>query len=192
MKVLIFDTETTGLALWKEPSGDPGQPHVVDLAAELWDGDQLLEEYSSLVAIGVPIPADMTAIHGIDDAMAAGGSAPGEVWLRFLELTKRADVIAGHNVSFDVRMMRIMGARVTGEKWEPMQPTFCTMRKSVGIVRAPKKNARFANDWKLPSLGEAVRHFFGEEHPNAHRAKPDCVAARRVYFALQRIGGLDT
>jgi DNA polymerase III subunit epsilon len=189
MRVLFFDTETTGLPLWKEPSDHPDQPHVIDISCELWDDETetMLDGLNAIVNIGVPIPADMTAIHGITDEMAANGQAPADVLADFLDLVKQADVIVGHNVSFDIRMMRIMAARVTGEKWEPMQPTFCTMRKSTNLVKAVKPSAKRPDDYKWPNLTETVRHFFDEEHASAHRAAPDCAAARRVYFELMKI-----
>lgn len=34
---ICYDTETTGLPLFKEPSDHPGQPRVTQLAAELFD-----------------------------------------------------------------------------------------------------------------------------------------------------------
>lgn len=34
---LFFDTETTGLPLFEQPSEDPRQPHIVQLAACLVD-----------------------------------------------------------------------------------------------------------------------------------------------------------
>lgn len=36
---IFFDTETQGLPLWNDPSEDPRQPHIVQLAAALDDGD---------------------------------------------------------------------------------------------------------------------------------------------------------
>lgn len=189
MKILFFDTETTGLPIWKEPSDHPGQPHVVDISCELWNAqsETMIERFDAIVNIGVPIPPEMTAIHGITDAMAADGMAPADVLAAFLGLVKQAEIIAGHNVSFDIRMMRIMAARLTGEKWEPMQPTFCTMRKSTNLVKALKPSAKRPDDWKWPNLTETVRHFFDEAHGGAHRAAPDCAAARRVYFAIHAL-----
>lgn len=189
MKVLFFDTETTGLPLWKEPSDHPDQPHAVDISCELWDADSLekIVSYDTIINIGVAIPPEMTAIHGITDEMAAQGQSPAVVLEEFMKLVARADVIAGHNISFDIRMMRIMAARVTGDKWEPLQPTFCTMRKSTNHVKILKPSARFPDDWKWPNLTETVRHFFNEDHGGAHRAQPDCIAARRVFFHLREL-----
>ena len=44
MKLAIFyDTETTGIPLFSEPSEHPGQPHIVQLAACLVDQQGLGE-----------------------------------------------------------------------------------------------------------------------------------------------------
>lgn len=188
MRVLFFDTETTGLPLWKEPSDHPDQPHVVDLSCELWNDETLAEEFDCLINPGVPIPPELTEIHGISDEMVqADGIAPVDAWDRFKALVGKADLLCGHNVSFDIRMMRILSARHLGLKWEPMQPTFCTMRKSTNICQIPSRNQRYEQDWKWPNLSEAIRFFFDEEHSDAHRAKPDVVAARRIFFHLKNM-----
>jgi DNA polymerase III subunit epsilon len=187
VKILFFDTETTGLPIWKEPSDDLGQPHIVDIACELWDGDTCIESYESLVDIGAPIPPEMTDIHGITDEMVqVDGNEPDVVLTNVMALIKQADILAGHNISFDIRMLRIMAARVSGEKWENLLPTFCTMRKSTNIVKAIGPKARHPQDWKWPTLGEAHTHFFGEVHSDAHRAMTDCIAARKVYFEIMK------
>lgn len=188
MFALIFDSETTGLPLWKEPSDHPGQPHIVDLAVELWDGEDLVDSLSCLIKPGIPIPPDMTAIHGITDEMVeAEGWSKADAVNGFMKLANKADVIVGHNVSFDIRMMRIEAARALGEKWAPMQPSFCTMRKSTNVCKILSERARHPEDWKWPKLSEAYHHFFGEEFVDAHRAKPDCEAARRIYFHLMNM-----
>lgn len=187
MKILFFDTETTGLPLWKEPSDHPDQPHIVDLACELWDGDEMVDSFDTIVNPGVVIPDDVVELHGITTERAiAEGIPKTEAVDRFHDFVKRADLIAGHNVSFDIRMMRIETARVTGEKWENMLPTFCTMRKATNVCRILGPKARFSEDWKWPKLSEAIQHFFDEEFEDAHRAAPDCAASRRIYFALQQ------
>lgn len=189
MRTLFFDTETTGLPLWKEPSDHPDQPHVVDLSCELWDDEQLVSEFDCIINPGVPIPPEVVELHGISDEIAKEqGISPVEAWEQFRPLVARADLIVGHNVSFDIRMMRILSARHFGQKWEPMQPTFCTMRKSTNICRIPSRNQRHPEDWKWPTLTEAVRSLFDEEHSDAHRAKPDVIAARRIFFHLKSIG----
>lgn len=187
MNVLVFDTETTGLPLWKDPSDHPDQPYVVDIAADLFGPDrELIASLDAIIDNGIVIPDDMAAIHGITTEIAkADGIAPDQAINAFLDLVRRADLIVGHNVSFDVRMMRIMVAKVHGEKWDNPLPTFCTMRKSTNICQIVGPKARHPQDWKWPTLTEAMRYFFNEEHGDAHRARPDCDASRRVFFALK-------
>lgn len=65
---LFFDTETSGLPRWKEPSESPDQPHIVQLAAELVDLEtrEVLESMDVIVKPdGWTISAEMTAIHSI-------------------------------------------------------------------------------------------------------------------------------
>lgn len=190
MKVLIFDSETTGLPQWSSPSDHPDQPHVLDLAADLWDTDtgEKIGSLDCLIDNGIDVPADMTAIHGITrDMCEAEGISPLAAHEQFTDLVRQADMLGGHNVSFDIRMMRIHAARVTGEKWDNLLPTFCTMRKSTNICRILKEKPRFSEDWKWPTLTEAMRHFFDEDHGDAHRARPDTDAASRIFFHLRSL-----
>lgn len=184
---LVFDTETTGLPLWKEPSDDERQPHIVDVAWTLYDRDRTeLERFDAIINPGVDIPEDVSALHGITTERARDeGIQPQQAWERFADVISRTEIVVGHNVSFDIRMKRILAARVTGEKWENPHPTFCTMRKSTNVCRILKAKPRFSEDWKWPNLGEATRHFFDEELDGAHRARADCDAAARIFFHLK-------
>lgn len=74
---LFYDTETTGLPLFKEPSEHPDQPHIVQLAACLVDLDTRKTIASMDVIVkpnGWTIPAEVSAIHGIttEHAMDVG------------------------------------------------------------------------------------------------------------------------
>lgn len=184
---LIFDTETTGLPLWKEPSDHPEQPHVVDIACTLLDQDmQEVERFDAIINPGVDIPAEVSALHGITTEIAqAEGIAPSAALDRFMQMVGRAGMLVGHNVSFDVRMMRILAARELGEKWDNPHATFCTMRKSTNHCKLLGPKARHPEDWKWPRLGEAIKHFFGEDFEDAHRARPDCDASTRIFLHLK-------
>lgn len=186
---LVFDTETTGLPLWKEPSDHPDQPHVVDIACSLFDQDQNeIERFDAIINPGVEIPDDMAAIHGITTEIAREqGIDPAEAFDRFAGMIGRAGLVIGHNVSFDIRMMRILAARTTGEKWDNPHAAFCTMRKSTNHCKIVGPRARHPEDWKWPTLSEAVNHFFNEEHGDAHRARPDCDASARIFFHLKNM-----
>lgn len=180
---LFFDTETTGLPLFHEPSDDPRQPHIVQIAAELCDqSGNVVDTWQAIVNPGVPIPPEVSAIHGITDEMAATGISESEMLNDFFALVERAELVVGHNVSFDLRMVRIQSARILGEKWECPKPTFCTCTEAKDIVKAPAKTR---GKFKKPNLTETVKHFFGEDLADAHTAMADTTACRRVYFAIK-------
>lgn len=186
--ILFFDTETTGLPLFTEPSDDPRQPHIVQLAAELCNqAGEVVETYQTIVNIGEPIPEDMTAIHGIStERMEAEGIEPTKMLSDFFALVDRADEVVGHNVGFDIRMVRIQAARHLGSKWECPKPTFCTCTEAKDIVQSPAKTR---GKFKKPNLTETVKHFFGEALDGAHDAMVDTTACRRVYFAIKALRG---
>ncbi len=46
---LFFDTETTGLPLFKEPATHPGQPDVIQLAAVLSTEDEIVDTLKYLI-----------------------------------------------------------------------------------------------------------------------------------------------
>jgi len=187
---LVFDTETTGLPLWNDPSDDPRQPHIVDLACSLFDETGLeVDRFDAIVNPGVSIPDEVAALHGITTQIAQEkGITPPDALTRFLALYERATLIVGHNVSFDIRMVRILSSRVTGERWTCERPQFCTMRRTTNICKILKAQPRCHNDWKWPSLTEAIRHFFAEDHSGAHRARPDCDGSARIFFHLKEQG----
>lgn len=187
--ILFFDTETTGLPLFRESSDDPQQPHIVQLAAELCTEDgEVIETYENIINIGVPIPPDSIAIHGITDEIAATGIDPKQMLGDFMELAKKASSFGGHNVDFDIRMMRIQAARHLGEKWKTDKPLHCTMKMATPIVNLPPTEKMLAKGFNKPksaNLGECIRHFFDEEFGGAHNAAIDVAASRRVFFHIK-------
>lgn len=189
--ILFFDTETTGLPRWKEPSDHPEQPHLVQLAALLCTDDGTVQHsFCEIVnpGPGVVFEPEAVAAHGITPERAAAvGVPPSQAFFAFRNMANSAQLIVGHNVSFDLRIMRIQSARLTGLKWEPPCETFCTMKRSTNIVRVLHRNPRHASDWKWPRLEECIRHFFNEPLAGAHDALVDVKACMRVFFHLNQL-----
>lgn len=93
---VIIDTETTGL--------NKAEDAVIEIGAIAFRFDDrgvvgdLIEVYGALQDPGFPIPANITELTGIDDAMVKGQSIDFHV----LEaLIKPADLIIAHNAAFD-------------------------------------------------------------------------------------------
>lgn len=198
---LFYDTETTGLPLFSEPSEDPRQPHIVQIGACLVDLDTQ-RTLSSLDVIvrpdGWTIPDDVAAIHGITTEHAAAVGIPEALALRlFLEMWG-GRLRIGHNESFDARILRIAMKRHTDPHVEDeVLPTSdawkagaakCTQLLSTPILKLPptekmRKAGRFHA--KSANLGEAYQHFTGKPLEGAHSAMVDVQACMAVYFAIQ-------
>ena len=185
---LAYDTETTGLPLFKEPSEHPDQPHIVQLAACLVDIDTRKTIASMNVIVkpeGWTIPDDVAAIHGIttEHAMDVGISEPVALEM-FLQLWSERLRI-GHNQSFDARIIRIAQMRhsfslESQEVWKAGQSE-CTCYMARPHTKLDKN--------KLPKLGEAYQHFFDKPMEGAHTAMGDVDGCLAVYFAIKDLTG---
>lgn len=195
--ILGFDTETTGLPNFHEPSDDPNQPHLMQLAAILYDMEgREVHRLSTLVKPGegaVLHPKAFEA-HGISLERARDeGADPVATAREFEQMAAQAKLIVGHNISFDVRIFRIHAARHLGFKWEKPAPTFCTMWSSNKFTRIPATPAMRAAGrfhYKTPNLMEAHQHFFNEGFEGAHDALADVSASMRIFWHLVRDRGV--
>jgi len=189
--ILAYDTETTGLPDWHKPSDAPHQPHVIQIAMIRQDMQgKELDRFSSIVRPGPGAVMEPEAFdaHGISLEQAMDeGVCPIEVTERFIDWAGQAQLMVGHNESFDRRLMRISAARHLGFKWEPTAPSFCTLYRSKFIINLPPTTKMVAAGFsgpKAPKLEEAVHFFFGEELEGAHDATVDVEASLRLMWHL--------
>lgn len=192
--IYFFDTETTGLPQFKLPSNDPIQPHLVDVAALLYDdAGTLVDSFETIIRPdGWVIPDEVAAIHGITTEMAMDlGMPESEALDGFMAIHERAGLRVAHNRQFDDRIMRIALMRYRGEDTAEAYKAgsgFCTMNATRDLVKCPptEKMIRAGfTKYKNPTLAEAYRHFTGEDLQGAHRARADAEGCALIYFALQ-------
>lgn len=187
--ILVFDTETTSLPNYKDPSEGEGQPHIVEIAAQLVDSDtlQVVEAMNTLVKpvddkpwIIAPEAFDA---HKLTMEMLMDAGIPEDQMLeQFMAMYDRCSLRTAFNTTFDNRMIRIAQKRYMPtaedimEEWKSNKDRYyCTMIHSARVMGG-----------KWPKLHEAVKFFFDREHVDAHRAQPDMLAASDLYFELQR------
>lgn len=184
MNILGFDTETTGIPLWKEPSEHEGQPHIVQLAGILVDSESR-EVISQMDVIVRPdgwiIPDDVAAIHGIttERAMDEGIPEP-DALEQFLELYRQCQLRVAHNTTFDNRLIRIALKRfqpdlISDEEWKDNSRYYCTLVNCKKIMGGNKGH----------TLSEAYKHFTGNDLVDAHSALADAKACLQIYWELQ-------
>jgi DNA polymerase III subunit epsilon len=113
LPVLVLDTETTGL--------DVTRDRVVSIGGLRLVGGRMYRatSFDHLVNPGMAIPPRSTAIHGITDPMVADAPAFPEVFAA-LDTVMAGTVVVGHQIAFDLAMLRAECAR-NGCVWsEPL------------------------------------------------------------------------
>ena len=157
--VVAVDTETTGL---------PWYERLIEIGAVRFRGARVIDRWRMLVDPRRPIPARVTEIHGITDALVAG--AP-EARVALLELQRfcRGALLIAHNASFDRDILAAEYARAG--LTPPPEPLYCTWRFAKHcITDAPRYGLTpLAAHLGLPAA--------------EHRALPDAELARRVFLA---------
>ncbi len=179
--IFFYDTETTGLPVWQEPSDSVSQPHLVQLGAVLVNADTK-EIISSMDVIikpeGWTIPSEVAEIHGITTEKALAVGVPEKVALEmFLSMRGDADRVA-YNKTFDQRIIRIAAKRYLDdeaqEKWAIKEDHHCSMRMAQADIGG-----------KNPKLAVSYKHYTGKDLENAHSAMADTLACMAVYFEIK-------
>lgn len=188
---LAFDTETTDLPRPHLDPSHPAQPHLLQFAGIVFDDDgNEIERLITLVRPGhdAVLMSQAYHTHGISLEQAFHlGCEPSEVFRWFTAKAQQVRWIVGHNVKFDLEIMKTLGARTIGKPWEPNCAAFCTMSQAMPIVNLPptaKMVAAGRYHPKPPTLSECINHFFGEKLVGAHDAAEDVRACIRVFRYL--------
>ena len=91
-EIAFVDIETTGFSSSRDA--------IIEVAAVIAKGPQVLDRFSMLVDPGRPVPPEIVELTGIDDAMLKGAPPPEAVGIQLAEFVDGRDIVA-HNASFD-------------------------------------------------------------------------------------------
>ncbi|RPH40011.1 MAG: hypothetical protein EHM87_23055 [Burkholderiales bacterium] len=114
----FVDLETSGVS--------PSEDRITEIGIVLVDGDEQVEEWSSLVDPGVPIPPEITALTGITNEMVRG-APPFEALLPEVARRLEGRVFVAHNARFDYGFLKAEFRRA-GERFGA--DVLCTVRLS--------------------------------------------------------------
>ena len=195
MRVICFDTETTGLPEKRNTSiyETSKWPHVVQLSFMVYDDEkkEIVEEYDEIIKIdeSIDLTPKSVEIHGISrDIISVRGVPIVDAFKRALN---SCDLCVGHNISFDKRLLiveaiRNKGFDSTDNSYVQFQfkNEFCTMQKSIEICRIEKLRGDGTVYFKYPTLLELHNHLFKKIPNNAHNSKVDVLICLRCYCKL--------
>jgi DNA polymerase III epsilon subunit-like protein len=183
MKIIIFDTETTGF-----PNKGPlsGQPYVVQFASITlaYDSDKNtfteIDRKNLFIKPDIPIPKEVSKIHGIYDKDVEDKPKIQEQIDIILEVFQNADIAIAHNLDFDKKMIEIQLLRTGKPKNFLPEQVFDSMHVATNLCKIP--NAR--GGYKYPKLEELYKFLFKKSFPCAHNAIYDVEATVHVVGKL--------
>lgn len=207
MLVLVFDTETTGLPKTKIINKDVLHlwPYIVQFSYIIFDTEfkTLTKIKDCIIKIPdyITISEEVSRIHGItNDISLSKGVNIVDVLNEFFVDFSSVDYIVGHNVSFDLNMIRVELNRIIvnasyNEQVSEFQThlttinasknIYCTMKESIDLcaIQAKDKFGRSYN--KFPKLIELYQKLFGITPNNLHNSLNDVIVCLRCFMKLK-------
>lgn len=185
---LFFDTETTGLPLnWKAPIEDLANwPRMVQAAWILHDegGNEILNKNYIVKPNGFIIPEGAARMHGITTQRAVKeGSSLIEVLAEFSEAVARSEILVGHNIGFDEK---IIGAELLRNRLK----NYLDGKNKICTMIASTEYCAIANQYgyKWPKLTELHTQLFGTGFSEAHNAAVDIKMTAKCFWEMKRRG----
>jgi DNA polymerase III epsilon subunit-like protein len=186
MLVCVFDTETTGL-IDNHVKRLDRQPEVIEFACVWADWNSLVGDETILEArYEVLVRPTLSRLidkpekekpHHLTDEDLADCVTFDQVADKILSLLQGAQIVSGHNLSFDMEMMDIEYERLRRKiAWPAAR--MCTVEQTMHMT---------GNRTKLEDLHETL---VGHKHENAHRAMDDVMATLRCLREIRRKGWL--
>ena len=158
---ICFDIETTGLSANRDK--------ITEIGAVKVESGQITDTFSTFANPGMPIPAKITELTGITDAMVKDAPSQSEAVSAFLEFAGD-NVLVAHNAPFDTSFIR--------KACENMNREYnYTSIDTVAISRAILTDIK---NCKLDTVAKYLR--LGDF--NHHRATDDAEMLARIFINL--------
>lgn len=188
MIALVFDTETSGKYNYRLPASHDAQPDVLQLCAMLVDDTKMHSMFNVFIHGDTPIPEEATAIHRIDRELTAKiGISRKAACVLLANYLRKADLIVGHNIDFDISIMRTAMLREGGDGRLLNKANYCTMKSSTDLCKIPHPNPKRPGEFKWPTLQEAYKTLVDPRgFDGAHDAFADVTATHEIYRVLRQ------
>lgn len=205
MRILVFDTETTGLlpknykeitlntSIFYKKTGREWHtlfPYIVQCSWIVYDTStntlDTIQDHIIRLPQGVRIPKESSNVHGItDDIMEKDGESITEVLQLFIESLHSVDKIVAHNIDFDATMLRVEFARngIMNHMSLFQKKMYCTMKNTIDYCALERTSAYTGKKYfKYPQLNELHHKMFGYMLNNLHNSLYDVIVCLRCYM----------
>lgn len=157
----IIDLETTG--------GKFNEEGITEIAIYRFDGQEITDQFISLVNPEIPIHPYVTKLTGIKNSMLRSAPKFYEIAKRIVEITQDCTLVA-HNAGFDYRVLQLEFRRLG---YDFQMPSICTVELSKQLLP----------DAETYSLGKLARSL-GIPVADRHRAFGDALATLKLFKLL--------
>jgi DNA polymerase III epsilon subunit-like protein len=213
MRMLVFDTETTGLPETKLMNVDTLDkwPHIVQFSYIIYDTEKKalvkngIKDSIIKISSNIKISDFSIQLHGITNEISSSeGRDIKEVFTEFFDDILNIDQIVGHNVSFDLNMVRVELLRLIYFKNEQLlhsndinlykkflytlnnlNNVTCTLQDSIelcNIIAVTKTGKTYQ---KFPKLVELHKKLFDSEPSNLHNSLNDVLITLRCFMKMK-------
>ena len=207
MKVLVFDTETSGLSKTKiiNLSTIHLWPFIVQFSYIIFDTDtcSIVKMYDNIIKLKPynVISEESSKIHGITNEISLNkGVDIQEVLFEFCSDIDEVDLMVAHNINFDlplikVELLRCMQNNIdTNDIYQSLKDNFetilnkkekyCTMENSIHLCKIERENSR-GKYLKFPTLSELHVYLFNVTPCNLHNSLNDILITLRCYMKMK-------
>jgi len=197
MKVLVFDTETTGLPERGASIYDYGKwPYIIQISYVLYDlskNEITSNDYYVKIDNSIEIPPGSYEKHKLThEILNEKGVDIVHAMRQFNKVLKSCDLVVGHNISFDKRMVFVECLRNTVIQYfttfngnhREHKPEYCTMKKTTKFCDFKKLDRHGGIYFKTPSLVELYKKLFPDAiiPDNMHNSLVDVLITLKCYI----------
>jgi DNA polymerase III epsilon subunit-like protein len=208
MRVLVFDTETTGLPQTKIINPDTLHlwPHIVQFSYLIYDTteNEIIETNDYIIKIPekIIISKESYNLHKITNEISSKmGTDMNIVLNNFFEDLKSVNKIIGHNIYFDINMLKVELLRIIYKKSFINEPNkiykeylhyitnyeniCCTLKDSIELCNILATDKYGKSYLKYPKLIELHEKLFNVTPNNLHNSLNDILVTLRCYMKLK-------
>ena len=195
MKILVFDTETTGLPTERNAAliATHKWPYIVQLSYLIYDTEknEILETVDNIIKLpyGYKLSQESQNIHRITNEMVQEkGVYIEEELIKFNEKLLEVDLIVAHNITFDKNMIIVECIRnkiinnFTNNGLKKSE--FCTMLNSIELCKIVRHYKNGNEYYKYPKLMELHEYLFNTIPDGLHNSMVDILVCLRCYIKM--------
>jgi len=191
MKVLVFDTETTGI-IPKVVRTLDDIPYIIQLSYifyNLSNSEMISKNVYIKIDESIVIPIEAQKVNNITREQLNDGVPILEALTEFIQYYKECDVIVAHNIEFDEKMVNYECVRnnisPVIHKFDLRKGYYCTMKKGVDLCKIKAVNKETQEKYfKYPKLEQLYYELYKTTPQGLHNSLVDVHACLSCFLEM--------